>query len=319
MRRRSRRSAIALAQAAALLALAALAVRLAGDRELSLFYIGAVIGAFVVLRLVAIAIMAAARRFGNVRGTALRLAVRNVHRPGALTPSVVLSLGLGLTLLVSLALIDTNLRDQLSGAITEKAPDFFFLDIQNDERDAFVSLLEKTAPGGVVETVPMLRGRIAAVNGTPAAALRRHRTLRAGRCAATAASPMPTRCRRTPRSSPESGGRPAMTGEPLVSLEKEIADDLGLKIGDTITVNVLGRNVTARIANLRKLEWESLSINFVMVFSPNTLAGAPHTHLATLAASARLRPRCGARRAFRRHRRRSRRHLDQRPRRDRSR
>ncbi len=82
--------------------------------------------------------MAAARRFDRVRGTALRLAVRNVYRPGALTPSVVLSLGLGLTLLVSLALIDTNLRDQLSGAITEKAPDFFFIDIQNDERDGFV-------------------------------------------------------------------------------------------------------------------------------------------------------------------------------------
>ena len=97
------------------LALAALAVQLAGDRELSLFYVGAVIGAFVVLRLVAIAIMALARRVGTIRGTTLRLAVRNIHRPGALTPSVVLSLGLGLTLLVSLALIDTNLRGQLSG------------------------------------------------------------------------------------------------------------------------------------------------------------------------------------------------------------
>jgi putative ABC transport system permease protein len=75
---------------------------------------------------------------------------------------------------------------------------------------------------------------------------------------------------------------PGYEGEPLVSLEREIADDLNLKIGDTISVNVLGRIVTARIANLRELEWESLSINFVLVFSPNTLKGAPHAHLATL-------------------------------------
>ncbi len=270
-----------LAQAAALVALAALAIRLAGDRHLSLFYIGAVIGAFVVLRVVAIAIMAAARRLGTVRGTALRLAVRNVHRPGALTPSVVLSLGLGLTLLVSLALIDSNLRGQLSGAITEKAPSFFFIDIQNSERDGFVSLIERVAPGGVIDTVPMLRGRIDAVNGTPTAALvdtgRTSWALRGDR-GLTYADALP------PNSTLAAGEwwPKDYEGEPLVSLEKEIADDLGLKIGDTITVNVLGRDVTAKIANLRVLEWESLSINFVMVFSPNTLRSAPHTYLATL-------------------------------------
>ncbi len=270
-----------LAQLAALLALAALAVRLAGDRQLSLFYIGAVIGAFVVLRLVAIAIMAAAQRFRTVRGTTLRLAVRNIHRPGALTPSVVLSLGLGLTLLVSLALIDTNLRDQLSGSITEKAPDFFFVDVQDQERDAFVRLIEETVPGGTVETVPMLRGRIVAVAGTPTSDLTGARAsswaLRGDRGI--------TYSETLPQNSTVVAGAwwpPDYDGEPLVSLEREIAENLGLSVGDTIGVNVLGRTITARIANLRELEWESLSINFVMVFSPNTLRGAPHAHLATL-------------------------------------
>jgi putative ABC transport system permease protein len=71
-------------------------------------------------------------------------------------------------------------------------------------------------------------------------------------------------------------------GEPLVSFSSDEAHELGLKLGDTVTVNVLGRNVTARIANLRRVEWESLSMNFVMVFSPNTFRGAPHAWLATL-------------------------------------
>ena len=72
-------------------------------------------------------------------------------------------------------------------------------------------------------------------------------------------------------------------GEPLVSFEADLASKLGLKIGDKVTVNVLGRNVTATIANLREVKWESLAINFVMLFSPNTLAGAPHNLLVTIA------------------------------------
>lgn len=269
------------ARAAALILLAAMAIRLASDRELALFYVGAVIGAFVVLRLVAVAIMAAARRAGTMRGTSLRFAVRNVHRPGALTPSVVLSLGLGLTLLVTLALIDTNLRDQLSGAVTEGAPDFYFLDVQESERQAFIDLVSAAVPGGTLQTVPMLRGRIAEVNSVPSAQVeakgRSSWALRGDRGV--------TYSETVPQNSTVVEGEwwPAdYDGEPLISLEREIAQDLGLQVGDTITVNVLGRNVAARIANLRELQWESLTINFVLVYSPNTLRGAPHAHIATL-------------------------------------
>jgi putative ABC transport system permease protein len=73
------------------------------------------------------------------------------------------------------------------------------------------------------------------------------------------------------------------SGEPLVSLDEEIAEGLGLDIGDTITVNVLGREIDARIANLRHVNWRTLGINFVLAFSPNTFAGAPYTTLVTLA------------------------------------
>lgn len=270
-----------LGQAAALLALAALAVGLADNKELAVTYVGSVVVAFLVLRIVAVAIVAGAKRTGALRGTALRLAVRNIHRPGALTASVVLSLGLGLTLLVSLALIDQNLRGELSGAIAEKAPDFFFIDLQDAEREPFVQLLKNIAPDGKVETVPMLRGRIVAVDGVPSAELRTQ-----GRSSwALRGDRGITYSDGVPENSTVVSGEwwPAdYEGEPLVSLERGIAEDLGVSVGDTLTANVLGRNVTARIASLRELEWESLSINFVLVFSPNTLRGAPHAHLATL-------------------------------------
>ena len=278
-----------LAQVLALAVLAAMAIGLSGDHRLALTYIGGLIAAFVVLRLVALGIMKLAARAGTIRGTALRLAIRNIHRPGALTPSVVLSLGVGLTLLVNLALIDTNLRNQLTHAVVNKAPDFFFIDIQPSERQGFVDLLTRTAPGAKIDQVPMLRGRITGVNGVAAEQVKPGEggswALRGDR-GITYSDTLPQ------NSSLVTGAWwPAgYSGEPEVSVEDEIAKALNVKVGDTLTVNVLGRNITARIASTRALDWESMSINFVMVFSPNTFAGAPASILATL----RMPPGAGA-------------------------
>ncbi|MGB3386708.1 MAG: FtsX-like permease family protein, partial [Pseudaminobacter sp.] len=220
----------------------------------------------------------------RVRSTALRLAVGNIHRPGALTPSVVLSLGLGLTLLVTLALIDGNLRRQITGGLPEHAPNFFFVDIQSADVDAFADLVQAQAPDGKLVRVPMLRGRVMALNGVEVQKIKVPAeggwVLRGDRGL--------TYARNVPENSTLSAGRwwpPDYDGEPLVSFSAEEGRELGLKLGDTVTVNVLGRNVTATIASFREVQWESMGINFVMVFSPNTFAGAPHSWLATLMTS----------------------------------
>src|SRR5690606_26241810 len=119
-----------------------------------------VVFSFIVLRVVGRFVQFLARKSPRVRSVALRLAVGNIHRPGALTPSVVLSLGLGLTLLVTLALIDGNLRRQIAGSLPERAPNFFFVDIQSSEVEQFASFIAKEAPSGELMRVPMLRGRI---------------------------------------------------------------------------------------------------------------------------------------------------------------
>ncbi|ADZ68876.1 ABC transporter permease [Polymorphum gilvum] len=270
------------ATAAAAVTLAAIAILLAYDKRIATIYVGASVAAFLLLVLVGRAVMALARRAPSLRSTELRLAVANIHRPGALTPSVVLSLGLGLSLLVALALIDGNLRRELTATIAQKAPSFFFVDIQSGERDAFEALLKSEAADATIQSVPMLRGRLVALDGVPsdqiqappnvAWALRGDRGI-------TYEADVPDNSRLVEGQWwPSNHG-----GEPLVSFEAELARGLGLTIGDTITVNVLGRDITARIANLRVVEWESLAINFVMVFSPNTFAGAPHAHLITVA------------------------------------
>jgi putative ABC transport system permease protein len=263
------------------LALAGFAIWFSFDRRIATIFVGATAASFVILRLVGLLVQWIARKSPRVRSTALRLAIGNIHRPGALTPSVVLSLGLGLTLLVALALIDGNLRRQIAGNLPDQAPNFFFVDIQNTEVEGFASLVEELSPGGKLVRVPMLRGRVMELNGVDVQKIEvppeGQWVLRGDRGI--------TYARNIPENSTLSEGQwwPAdYEGEPLVSFSAEEGREIGLKLGDTITVNVLGRNITARIANFRNVEWESMSINFVMVFSPNTFAGAPHSWLATL-------------------------------------
>jgi putative ABC transport system permease protein len=208
------------------------------------------------------------------------MAVANIHRPAALTPTVVLSLGLGIALLVTVIEIDSNLRRQFSAELPAKAPSFYFLDIPSADTDRFQAFLQEQAPAAVLEDVPMLRGRIVSARGVRAEDLKPTDdaawVLRSDRGI--------TYNNKVPDGSRMVAGEwwePGYDGPPLVSFENKIADGLGLKLGDPVTVNVLGRNITARIASLREVDWESLSINFVMVFSPNTFRGAPHTRLAT--------------------------------------
>jgi putative ABC transport system permease protein len=272
----------AIGAGAAALLLAGGAIWMADDRRIAVAFLGAVVFSFLVLRIVASGIQALARRQTGIRGTGLRMAVANIHRPGALTPSVVLALGLGLTLLVALSLIDGNLRKQISGNLPEEAPNFFFVDIQSTVVDDFADLVEDTAGAGAkLIRVPMLRGRIAELNGRDVREIEMPPegawVLRGDRGI--------TYAQNVPENSTLVAGEwwgADYQGEPLVSFSAEEAGEIGLEIGDTITVNVLGRNITARIANLREVAWESLAINFVMVFSPNTFAGAPHSWLATL-------------------------------------
>ncbi len=264
-------------------ALAGLAIWLSDERRIAAIFVGAIVLAFLVLRAVGSGVQALARRSPRVRSTALRLAIGNIHRPGALTPSVVLSLGLGLTLLVALALIDGNLRHQISDSLPARAPNFFFVDIQPNDVDAFSKLVTGLTTNATLQKVPMLRGRIMAVNGTDVRDLKVPSegawVLRGDRGITYAATP--------PENSTVTEGKwwpKDYGGEPLVSFSEEEGKAIGLAVGDTVTVNVLGRNITARVANFRRLEWETMGINFVMVFSPNTFAGAPHAWLATLVA-----------------------------------
>jgi putative ABC transport system permease protein len=261
--------------------LIAVAIGLAYDKRVAAVFVASSIVVFALLRGIAAGLMALARRLPRTRITMLRLAIANIYRPGALTPSVVMSLGLGLAVLVTITQIDGNLRRQFMAALPDHAPSFYFIDIPTTEAGRFGAFLKQTAPQSTVEDVPMLRGRIVAARGVKAEDLKPSTdaewVLQSDRGL--------TYTGEIPKGSKVVEGKwwgADYDGPPLVSMEKKIADGLKLKIGDEVVVNVLGRDIPATIGNMRTVDWQSLGINFVLVFSPNAFRGAPHTHIATL-------------------------------------
>jgi putative ABC transport system permease protein len=237
------------------------------------------------LSLVGWAIRAAAARAPRPRDPILRAALANLYRPGARTGALVTALGFGLSAFVLLAAIQTSLDANIQRDIPREAPDFFVLDIPKDGIERFEETVRAEFPDSVIRAVPNLRGaildygpkdamiRVAELEEIPEGAwpLRGERGL-------TYADELP------PGNTLVRGDwwEPGYDGEPLVSIDAEFAEALDLRVGDYLTIGVLGVERSARIASLRRIDWESLGFNYVLVFSPNALADAPHNVAATV-------------------------------------
>ena len=263
-----------------LLGVAGLAVATAREPMLAAGFVAGVAALLAVLGLLARAIRALAARAPRPRRPLLRLALANLHAPGAQTGRLVVALGLGLSLFATLAVVQTSLANQLRTSVPETAPGFFVLDVPGAEIGRFRALVRAQGAADLV-TVPSLRGPVVALNGTRVADMKDLPEgawfLRGDRGLTFAAE--------LPRANRITAGRwwPAgYAGPPLVSMDAEAGRLLGLKIGDRLTVSALGVEIEARIASFREIDWDSLGFNFVLIFSPGTFDGAPFTYMATL-------------------------------------
>lgn len=274
-----RRTLLLVAGAALLVLLIALVQ--ARDPLFAGIVLGAVAAVLLLLAGLGVAIRRTARALPRPRRPLWRLAVANLHRPGAQTAALVVALGLALTLFVTLAAIQTSLDAEIRRTVPARAPALFVLDIPSGEAARFRAAATAAAPGAELNIVPALRGtitgygsiRVANLKSLPDGAwfLRGERGV--------------TYSDGVPEGSELVAGRwwpRGYAGPPLVSLDAEAARILDLKVGDTLTVSVLGREIPARIASLRKVNWDTLGFNYIMVFSPNTLASAPHSLTATV-------------------------------------
>ena len=272
---------VLLALVAALVALATLA---APSPRLALGFCAVAGTVLALFRLAALLLRLLSRALSPRAGGAVwvKLGLRALHRPGAPAASLLLSLGAGLTTLVSIALIEGNIRDAVLGQIPRNAPSFYFIDIQPSQAARFDAVVRAQPTAGAVHQLPSLRARVVSVDGVPAslvkAAPETRWMLRGDQGLTLAAAPPPgTRLAR-------GAWWPAgYDGPPLLSFDAKIAGGWGVRLGSTMTLNVLGRDIAFKVASLRDIDWRSLQLNFALVASPGLLSRAPHTLVATVA------------------------------------
>lgn len=245
-------------------------------------FLGVAAGAILLLAGIGRMVRGVAARVPRPRRPLPRLALAALHRPGARTVALVVALGLGLSLFVLLAAIRTSLDGNIRLSVPERAPALFALDVPPERAALFRRIVEEQAPGARIATVPLMRGTITGYGATRVAdladipdgawALRGERGL-------TFAEALPSGSTLTAGRwwSPEEGRRHA-----LVSVDERLAEALDLHVGDPLTVSVLGLERTATIASFRRIAWDTLGFNFVLVFSPGAIGDVPHNLAATI-------------------------------------
>ncbi|ODR93510.1 hypothetical protein AUC70_11630 [Methyloceanibacter stevinii] len=271
----------AIGSAAAGLALFVLAIASSEERLVTAAISLGILVAFGLLLGFGILVQRYAAKHRRTKHPSVALAWASIGAPGSLARAIAVSLGLGLGLLIAVALIHGSLLTEIESHVEVDAPAYYFLDVEPDDLAAFEKTAKTIQPDAKMDNAPMLRGRIVELKGVPvheAEVSPDTRWVISGDRGLTYTDSVPG------ASEIEEGEwwPKDYDGPPLVSFDGELARGLGLELGDMVTVNILGRNVEAKIASMRKIDWESLAINFVMVFSPNTLQGAPHRLVTTL-------------------------------------
>ncbi|MBO9429376.1 FtsX-like permease family protein [Sulfitobacter sp. R18_1] len=268
------------AMALLLAALLALAGWFNGSWSLTLWTLGGLAVTLVVLALAAallrlLARAAARRARGHPR---LRWALAAIGGPGEGATAVVLALGLGLSVLAAVGQIDGNLRRAISGNLPDVAPSYFFVDIQKDQMPGYTARLEGDPAVSRIESAPMLRGVITQINGRPAREVAGdHWVVRGDRGVTYAAQPG-----EDTRITAGEWWAQDYSGDPQISFAAEEAAEIGLELGDTLSVNILGRDITGTITSFREVDFSTAGIGFVLTMNPAALAGAPHSFISTV-------------------------------------
>ena len=260
--------------------LVALAGWFNGSWMLTLWTLGGIAGALLILTLAAAIVRFLAQRAAKfARGySRVRWALTAIGGNAEGASAVVLSLGLGLSVLAAVGQIDGNLRQAISGNLPDIAPSYFFVDIQKDQIDGYTKRLTDDPAVSRIDSAPMLRGVVTQINGRPAKDVAGdHWVVRGDRGVTYAAAPG--------KDAIITAGEwwaPDYTGPPLISFAAEEAEEIGLSLGDTLTINVLGRDVTGTIASFQEVDFSTAGIGFILTMNPAALQGAPHTFISTV-------------------------------------
>jgi putative ABC transport system permease protein len=240
-----------------------------------------VLGSLVLLSALGELVIRLVKAIPKPRHTALRLAMAAVIRPGNATQTVIVTFGLGLAVLVAIALAEFNLNNQIETRLDDDAPAWFFIDIQPHQKDEFLDLTGALVGPDNVAMVPLVRGRVVALDGIPVSEIDAPPSedwILSGDRGLTWSEVPPEGANIVKGEWWEADYR----GPLQVSMDDEAMVAFGLGLGDTISLNIAGRELTATIASSRLIEWQNFGLNFVFVLSPGVIEQAPHNWVATV-------------------------------------
>ncbi|MCX5728467.1 MAG: FtsX-like permease family protein, partial [Nitrospirae bacterium] len=244
---------------------------------------------------------------GFVRGLALmplprvlslRYALGNVVRPGSQATGIMVAIGIGVMVIVTVSLVEQALLSQIQDNRPADAPTFFFIDIQPDQAQEFVSLIDRQAEGAHPELTPLVRSRLHAIDGKVITfdeagekdEKRAEGNEGRGKQWYFTREYVLTFRDRLPKDNTITKGEWWKPGQvfstPQVSVEEDAAMHLGLTVGSIVEFDIQGATVSATVSSIRKVEWGNFSTNFYMILSPGSITGAPFTYVGTVRVSA---------------------------------
>ena len=247
----------------------------------SIGYFGAFFVCLIVFYLLSKIIIYFLKRFKFTSNISLKVSIKNITQSKSITPITIMSLGLGVTLLLTLALVGTNFQREISKSIPDIAPDYFFVGIQNEEKDLFEKNILTMDPKANIEVVPMVSSGIVKINGVnPNTYIKPENDS----YWVIGSDRRSSWTEEVPKDNPITEGEWWDLSKPdqlQISLDAKVAKDLNIKLGDVFTLNIYGREIDGEIVNFRAVDYRDLNINFAMLFNPQFANKIPHEYLAT--------------------------------------
>lgn len=251
------------------------------DKRLATWFIIGASSCLLIFRLLAVGTLRLVQQLPTPKNAIFRLALANMKRPGSPAAGMIFSLGLGLTALVMVIQVQDNLNAMIADSLPDTAPAYFLFDIQSSQLDQVKQIASATSGVTNFDHSPTLRGRITRINGISVDQADISPSVRW----AVRSDRFVSYSARKPSGSTLTDGAwwpDDYHGKPLISLTEDLGKGFGLTLGDNLTVNILGRPITAKIANMRSVDWSTLELNFAIIFAPGALEGAPQTHIAAV-------------------------------------
>jgi putative ABC transport system permease protein len=247
----------------------------------SLGYFGAFFVCLIVFFFLSRIIIFFLKKFKSSSNISLKVSIKNITQTKSITPITIMSLGLGVTLLLTLALVGTNFQREIAKSIPDIAPDYFFVGIQKGEREKFEQGILKMDPDADIEVVPMVSSGIAKING-----INPNTYIKPDNDSywVIGSERRSSWVKDIPEDNPLVAGKWWDVNKPnqlQISLDAKIARDFNIQLGDIFTLNIYGREIDGEVVNFREVDYRDLSINFAMLFNPQFAQNIPHEYLAT--------------------------------------